>query len=426
MIAEPKRLMNRNFLLLWQGQVVSQIGTQLFLVIVILALKQATESPTLVGLFMMAYTIPAVLLGPLGGAMVDRYSRRAVLVTGDFLRGISLISIASVLWLSPHLVGVIVVSFFVYSVVEGTVGAVWLPASMSVVPDLVPAKNLTSANSFLQGSFQICTVVAQACAGILFRILGTPLLTLIDGFTYIYAAASDFLVHIPKLPPRPVVAGGRFSAFKAEIMEGLRHIHARAGMRILFYTMAFFQVLMVPMLILFPFYVDRCLHAGPQWYGLLLAASGLGTVVGYGLGGAVKLRPTLSSWITVSAMVLMSLSLALLALVTNRWTAMWIIGGIGAMDGFIGVKLLTALQLATPTEVRGRVFGVLMTITRGLVPLAMGLTGFVAEVTNRNIPLIYLVCGGACAVLAVNIAARLECRDFLAGKDAPMPLKVAA
>ena len=116
--------------------------------------------------------------------------------------------------------------------------------------------------------------------------------------------------------------------------------------------MAFFQVLMVPMLILFPFYVDQCLHAGPQWYGFLLAASGLGSLVGYGIGGAVKLAPILSSRITVSAMVLMSLSLALLALVINRWTALWIIAGIGTMDGFIGVKLLTALQLATPREVR--------------------------------------------------------------------------
>ena len=138
-MAEPTRGMNRNFLLLWQGQVVSQIGTQLFLVIVVLSLKQITNSPTLVGLFMMAYTIPAVLLGPLGGALADRYSRRMVLVAGDLIRGLILIGIALALWRSPHSVHIIVVSFFIYSVVDGTVGAIWLPASMSVLPDLVPA-----------------------------------------------------------------------------------------------------------------------------------------------------------------------------------------------------------------------------------------------------------------------------------------------
>lgn len=425
-MAKPTRGMNKNFLLLWQGQVVSQIGTQLFLVIVVLSLKQITNSPTLVGLFMMAYTIPAVLLGPLGGALADRYSRRMVLVAGDFIRGLILIGIALALWRSPHSVHIIVVSFFIYSIVDGTVGAIWLPASMSVLPDLVPQARLQSANSIIQGSFQVCTVVAQALAGILFRVLGIPLLTLIDGLSYLYAALSDSLIHITKLPPRPVVSSGRFAAFKADILECFRYIHAKAGMRILFYTMAFFQVLMVPMLILFPFYVDQCLHAGPQWYGFLLAASGLGSLVGYGIGGAVKLAPTLSSRITVCAMVLMSLSLALLALVVDRWIALWIIAGIGTMDGFIGVKLLTALQLATPREVRGRVFGVLLTITRGLVPLAMGLTGVVAELTHRNLPLIYLVCGGTCAVLAVNIAARAECRRFLAGQDAHIPLVVAA
>jgi MFS transporter, DHA3 family, macrolide efflux protein len=423
---KPLQCMNRNFLLLWQGQVVSQIGTQLFLVIVVLSLKQVTNSPTLVGLFMMAYTLPAVILGPLGGALADRYSRRMVLVAGDFIRGLILVAIALVLWRSPHSVNLIVISFFVYSVVEGIVGAIWLPASMSVVPDLVPSESLQSANSLVQGSFQVCTVAAQGVAGILFGVLGMPLLTLVDGLSYLYAALSDSLVHIAKLPPKPAISSGRFAAFKADIMESLRHIHSRAGMRILFYTMAFFQVLMVPMLILFPFYVDQVLRAGPQWYGFLLAASGFGALLGYGIGGAVKLPATLSSRITVSAMVLMSLCLASLALVANRWMALWIIAAIGTMDGFIGLKLLTALQLATPREIRGRVFGVLLTITRGLVPVAMGLTGVVAELSNRNLPLIYLVCGSTCAALAVNIASRLECREFLAGRDARIPVMVAA
>jgi MFS family permease len=421
----PKRTMNRNFLFLWQGQVVSQIGTQLFQVIVILSLKQATESATLVGLLMMASTVPALILGPLGGAVVDRYSRRAVLITGDFVRGLALTAIAAVLWFGSHSLVLIVVSLFVYSLLEGSVGAVWQPASMSVVPDLVPKEGLGTANSFIQGSFQICAVLGQAIAGILFRIVGAPLLMLADALTYFYAAISDAFIRIPPLPAKPATEEKKPSSFKSEIMEGLRHIHARSGMKMLFYTMAFFQLVMVPMLILFPFYVEDYLRAGPQWYGFLLAASGFGTFIGYGIGGALKLSPRVASRVTVVVMVVMSLCLTALGFVKGPWVAVWLIAAVGAMDGFIVLKLLTTLQLATPTEIRGRVFGLLMTITRGLSPLAMGLTGFIADMTHRNIPLIYVVCGAVATLLASNVAVRRECRDFLAGEDGSAPVAVS-
>ena len=421
----PKRTMNRNFLFLWQGQVVSQIGTQLFQVIVILSLKQATESATLVGLLMMASTVPALVLGPLGGAVVDRYSRRSVLITGDFIRGLALTAIAGILWFGSHSIVIVVGSLFVYSLLEGSVGAVWQPASMSVVPDLVPKEGLGTANSFIQGSFQICAVLGQAIAGLLFRAVGAPLLMLADAVTYFYAAISDAFIRIPPLPAKPVDEQKKPSSFKTEIIEGLRHIHARSGMRMLFYTMAFFQLVMVPMLILFPFYVEDYLRAGPQWYGFLLAASGFGTFLGYGLGGALKLSARNSSRATVVVMVVMSLCLTALSFVRGPWAALWLIGAVGAMDGFIVLKLLTTLQLATPSEIRGRVFGLLMTITRGLTPFAMGLTGIIADMTHRNIPAIYLFCGVAATLLAANVAMRRDCRDFLAGEDGSTTVAVA-
>ncbi len=412
------RVMNRNFMFLWQGQIVSQVGTQLFQVIVILSLKQATQSATLVGLFMMAATVPALLLGPLGGAVVDRYSRKSVLVTGDLIRGVALTGLAAALWLGSHSLTIVVGSLFVYSLLEGSVGAVWQPASISVVPDLVPKEGVGTANSFIQGSFQLCTVLGQVIAGILFRLVGAPLLMLVDAATYFYAAVSDAFIRIPAATAKASDETPKAKSFKAEIVEGLRHIHTRPGMRMLFYTMAFFQLVMVPMLILFPFYVEDFLRAGPQWYGFLLAASGLGTFVGYGLGGALKLSPRNSSSVTVSVMVLMSLCLTALAFAKGPWIALVLIAAVGAMDGFIVLKLLTTLQLATPTEMRGRVFGLLMTITRGLTPVAMGLTGVIADMMHRNIPLIYGVCGAVATLLASNVAVRGECRAFLAGEDA--------
>lgn len=417
--------MTRSFVLLWQGHLVSQIGTQVFLVTLVLWLKQATESATVIGLLMMVGTVPGVILAPLGGVLVDRYSRVAVLVMGDLVKGLTILWVALVLFLRPDSSGLIVATLCVASAVGGIVGAATQPAGASLVPDLVPKERLVSANSLVQASFQVCGIVAQALAGLLFRIVGAPLLALFDGLSYLYAAASEAFIKAPRPAPRPPIAAGQFwKGMKAEIREGLRYIRGQAGMRMLFYTMTFLRFFLVPMSVLLPFYVDEHLLAGPEWYGFLLAASGLGTLVGYAVAGAVRLGGPATSWSILTLMTLISLALGSLGLVLSPWTALWVFGGVGAMSSFVGVKLLTILQLATPAPVRGRVFGLLGTITGGLAPLAMALSGVVADLTDRNIPLIYLVCGGITAVLSVSVTMRRECRAFLAGEATVVPLVV--
>jgi MFS transporter, DHA3 family, macrolide efflux protein len=405
---------DRSFFFLWQGQLVSQIGTQLCLVTLALWLKQATDSATLIGLLMMAGAVPGVILGPVGGALSDRYSRRGVLVLGDVVRGLVLLGVALVFLLAPGSVRAPVVALFVAAVVGGMVGAVWQPAATSLIPDLVPEEKLSRANSTMQASLQMGMLLAQALGGVLFTVLGTGWLALIDGLTYLYAAASDSLVRVPPRPPRPRAPDGALASLRREVLEGMRYVGARAGMRTLFCVAACMQFFLVPLAVLFPFYVDEHLLVGPQWYGFLLAASGFGMFVGYGAAGAVKVTGAATSWLLVGVLGTMSLLVAALGVVQGPWLALWIVGAIGALNGFVSVKLLTILQLATPTEVRGRVFGLLATVSGGLGPAAMGLTGAFTDLLGRNIPLMYVLCGGMTGLLSLGVLRR-ECRAFLAG-----------
>jgi MFS family permease len=406
--------MNRSFLLIWQGQIVSQIGTQVFLVTLALWLKRATDSATLMGLLMMAGTLPSVLLGPLGGVLADRYSRLRVLVAGDLLRGASVLAVALTLFLRPDSVAATVAALFVASIVGGTVLAVWQPAAASLLPDLVPKEKLASANSLIQASFQLCGLVALGLAGLLFRVVGAPLLALIDALSYVYAAVSEGLARVPAAAQAPRPRGA--ATLKAEIAEGLRYVRGEAGLRMLVYTMTFMRFFLVPMAVLFPFYVDEHLLVGPEWYGFLLAASGFGTLVGYAMGGAVKLKRTDMPAAVAALLIAISLLLGSLGLVYRPGLALLMVLSIGALSGFLGVKLTTILQLATPPAVRGRVFGVVGTIAGGLAPVAMGLTGVVTDLTGRNLPLVYLACGAMTAALSVGVVMRRECRAFLAGE----------
>ena len=83
-------LLNRDFLLLWQGQTISGIGVSLYQIAMLYWLLENTGSATTMGLVAMFSALPGVLLGPFGGAIADRFSRRKLIVFGDLILGITL------------------------------------------------------------------------------------------------------------------------------------------------------------------------------------------------------------------------------------------------------------------------------------------------------------------------------------------------
>ncbi len=414
--------MSRDFFLLWQGQLVSQAGTQMFMIALLLWLKHATGSATLVGLLMMVATLPGVILGPLGGALADRHSRRAVLVVSDLVRGTTLVSLAAALFFFPDSHTTAVAWLFVAAVIGSCVAAVFQPAGLSLIPDLVPKERVASANSLTQASFQLCALLSQAVGGVLFRVLGAPLLALVDGATYFYSAVSEAFIRVPPraAPVASTAPAGR--RMLAEIRQALAYIQEREGMRMLFYTAALLRFFMVPFSLLFPFYVEGHLKATPDWYGFLVAAAGLGGLVGFIVAGTFKTGRAAGARVIPICLLLASIGLGALGLVSRPWMALVLVLGVGLLNGLVNIKLITLLQVSTPTEVRGRVFGVLRTITEGLAPLAMAITGVVADLTGQNVGLIYVVCGGATASLSLLMATSGECRRFLATDMAPAPV----
>jgi MFS family permease len=140
-------LFNRNFVLLWQGQLVSQVGSQAFLVAMMFWTMEATGSASLMGLLMMVSALPGVLLGPVAGTFVDRHSRLRIIIASDVLRGAAVLALAGTLWLSAEATAPVVAVLFVVAVFNGVVGAVFNPNVAAAIPDLVPPGRIASANS---------------------------------------------------------------------------------------------------------------------------------------------------------------------------------------------------------------------------------------------------------------------------------------
>jgi MFS family permease len=193
---DDRSLLNRNFVLLWQGQFVSNIGNQAFVIGMMFWTMQATGSGSLMGILMMLSMLPGVLLGPLAGTFADRYSKKMIIVVSDLLSGLSMTGLAFVFIFRPNQVDLLIFLLFLVAIINGIFQAFFGPSILSAIPELVPRQKIPAANSLNQFSFQFSRILGQSTGGILYGLLGAPLLFLIDGLTFLFSSFSESFIQI--------------------------------------------------------------------------------------------------------------------------------------------------------------------------------------------------------------------------------------
>jgi MFS family permease len=299
--------------------------------------------------------------------------------------------------------------------VIATAAAFFNPAISASVPDLVPQDRVAGANSLNQMSMQLALFIGQSLGGVLYRVLGAPILFLVNGLSYLFAAASESLVRIPQvIPEKSPHWREQFRDFKLDTLLGLRYVWGGSGLRTLVLVSAFLNFFSVPIIVLLPFFVEDTLDAPADWYGFIVAATGVGALIGYIFAGALRISNRTRGRMLLAFIVIESFGYGLLGFVSTPSTAVVL----GLLDGFVSgvvmVNITTLLQVTTPSEMRGRVFGLLGTISGSLTPIAMGLAGVIADLLNRNIPAIYVACGVIMVMLSGLAAFNRNFRQFLA------------
>jgi MFS family permease len=421
----PAKLLNRDFVLLWLGQAVSQLGSQIYVVALVLWIKRTTGSASLIALILMISSIPSVVLSGIGGTFADRHSRRKIIVYSDVLRGILVLSLAGLLYLIPQATETIIIWLMGVAVCMSVTVSFFVPAMSAAIPDLVPQDKITRANSLRQLTAQLSMFMGQGLGGILFRLWGAPLLVLVNGLSFLFAALSESFINIPQQVSERERAGERrLSAFRKDFLEGLRYVWKAPGLRRLFFFSAIFNFFTMPVIVLLPFYVGDFLKLKDDWYGYLMAIYGAGILVGSLSTGLVRLAGKVRGRVMIIFAVCNSLLIGSLGF-THSLTVVIVLAFLaGTLGAFNGINIATILQLSTPSEIRGRVFGLLHTLSGSIAPIGMGLGGLVFELTDNNIPLIYGSCGGIMALLSVLVSMSREFREFLAYQKAPTPQEV--
>ncbi len=411
---------DRNFLLLLQGKLVSGLGMAFFMVVMLLWLQQNTGSGTAIGLVMMLHAGALVLFGPIGGLLADRYPRRRLIVISDLVAGLATLLVFAVMWRLPEDKSLIVAAIALHAVILSAASAVMAPAMMALLPQLLPGERLEGANGLMGGVTQLAQMGGQAIAGLLFRLIGGPLLVLATAIGFLLSALSELMIREPAWQPRERgPAAGRLRRELTEAHDALRALPGGLALALLFIAMTVFSA---PLIVALPFYVSEQLGKGPAWFGFLMGAEAAGLSFG-GLSAIWLFRLAFArSRLLLMLVLILPACLIGLALTHNAFAAMALLFLIGLAQALAGAIVLSSLQIHLPPAVLGRAMGLLMTLLGAAAPLAMAPAGLLVDWLDHDVAPLLVGCGGALGLCVFSLAGRILASGMLsASSSVPVP-----
>ena len=339
---EPVRR-DREFRMLWLGQLVNGLGRQVTVVALPFELWQLTHSSLSIGLLAIVQLVPILVFSLGGGAVADAVDRRRLLIATQVLLAASSLCLALLAsHPNPPIWALYVVAFM-----AAGIGAVDMPARASALPRLVPRERLPAAIAVNWLSGQTVAVVGPLFAGVIIATSGVAAAFAFDVATFLGSLAA--LLLISPIPPNPGAARPGLRS----IAEGLRFARDHRVIGATFAIDLDAMVFGMPSA-LFPQLALTVFNAGAAGYGLLVAAPALGAFLGAVFSGWVERirRPgrgvivAVAGWgtaIVAFGLLTVSFPLALLCLAAA-----------GAADVISAVLRASILQLATPDHLRGR------------------------------------------------------------------------
>lgn len=212
-------LRNRNYLFLWFVNVATTFAIELFTVTILVTIFEQTDSTLLAAGTMVARTLPAFLLGPVAGVLVDRFPRKTVIISMDAIR---LILIALTVWLLQGNEAISVIGFYLILVGLSSADAFHRPARLSLIPSLVKHSELVSANSFILVSNQIGLAVSYTIGSWL--ILTLPMVQIAVGIVMLFGSVIlvASLIVVPNL--RKTKNREDKESFRKTVVEGWQYL----------------------------------------------------------------------------------------------------------------------------------------------------------------------------------------------------------
>ena len=374
-------LRERNFRLYWSGQAVSNIGNWMQLVALGWFILQLTGSPIALGLLGLAQFLPILILSLAGGILADRFLRLHLLM----LTQSAAMALAFVLAILAFMGKPPLWSLLLIAALSAAVTAIDNPARQAFLSDLVGKDVLLSAVAVNASVYNGAAVIGPTLAGLVLLRVGAAGCFLLNACSFLAVLVALAMISVEK------VNQGKES--RAAARDGKSFFTSLREFGFLRYKPAILTVLGIaaatsllgrPYLLLMPAFAREVQHVGPQGLGLMVAASGLGSLLGALLLASLRSSKLLEYLLLVTG-TSFGIALAIFALVPYFVLASLVLIGCGAGATMTMMVANTLLQTSAPPAMKGRVMSLYTLIAAGFTPLgALIVTGLATKIGLEN------------------------------------------
>lgn len=367
-----KKLWNKDFILLLQGNAVSDLGDLLYSVAIGYWVYEKTGSSALMGVMSSISMFVTMFLSPFTGSIVDKVSRRWIITGMDVLRGVIMLALGALAWTDALSVPVVLLAAFAASLCS----VFFNPAVNTLMIDLIPHDDMVRGQSVFSSSNALISLVGKALSGVLVAFLGVPPIIVLNGISYLFSASSELFIRVPR-----TVQQGEKVTVKGVLRDfgkAIKAIFSTPCLR-LFVPFALLLNLLGagPLSLILPF----CMEKGftMDMYGYLLSAQTAGSLLCVLVLGIFKLTPrTRFSLMCVG--FIFSQTLSVLAFFMTDFLPMAVLMFLSALLNAAGNSIFNAaLMLAMPEENRGTILGFIEAACVGGCALSAVIYGLLGE-----------------------------------------------
>ena len=359
-----RALGNHDFRLFWSGNFLSNIGTWMQNVALGWLVLTLTNSPFWLGVVSFVGSIPFLFFTLFGGVIADRVNKRRLLLLTQSAMMLLAFALALLAWLKGsgghpliNIWEIALISFF-----NGVAQAMNAPSYQALVPRLVPREDLTNAIALNSAQFNLSRILGPTLGGYAMAAVGVAGNFFLNGVSFLAVLGALFQIHYPEDAPV------RHESILNSLTSGLRYVRRHPQMFVLVWIICTSSLLFFPFLSFIPWFVRNKLHQGEHVYGLMLAASGLGSVLGAALvawQGTFHHRGRIIPFSAASVMLVL--------IVFCNSTTLWLSETCMFLEGFGMILALSAVTVAmqelASDQMRGRAMSIYATAFLGLPPL---------------------------------------------------------
>lgn len=402
----------------WTAGTTSAVGSAVGAVALPLTALTVLDASALeMGMIAAASYVAWIVIGLPAGVMVQRLPMRRVQIGADLARAAAVISIPLAWWLDRLTIAQLVI----VALVIGFANVIFDVANSTFLPSIVSKEQLQSRNSLASGTHATTDLGGPSVGGLIVQVLGAVPTLLIDAASYLVSA-----MLLRTLPERRAGTPDRWPPVRAMIREGWSFVVHHPVMGPCMWAATAANTVCGAQHALYALYLVRELHAEPGLVGLLLAADGVGTLIGATLTNRITARLGTARALIVAGFV--SVAGALVVPLGTGWQAFvtFAVGNVIFSTGVVLISVVTRTyrQIASPPELLPRVMATVRFVSWGAIPIGGLIAGVIAGTLSGRVTLMIFVVAAACmplVLLASPIRHLRNLTDYQHGDESTAP-----